>query len=123
MTRFDCPNCGKSLRFRLLPHVPRRDAKFAFSCTHCGVALTYSDAHVPLGALLWGTKLRCLLTFLGGIALLSGIELAGGRVAALAALAIVIVIFGVAYLLSPRPAYELVNRKQPGDRLSDRGDP
>ena len=54
-------------------------------------------------------------TFLGGTVLLSGIELAGGRVAALAVLAIVVVIFGAVYLLSPRPAYEVVSREPSGD--------
>jgi divalent metal cation (Fe/Co/Zn/Cd) transporter len=77
--------------------------------------LTYSDAHIPLGAPLWGTKLRSLFTFLGGIVLLSAIELAGGRIAALAALAIAVVIFSSVYLLSPKPAYEVVNREHPSD--------
>ena len=82
---------------------------------HCGAVLTYSDAHIPPGTPLWGTKLRSLFTFLGGIVLLSGIGLAGGRVAALAALAIVVVIFGAVYFLSPKPAYEVVNREHPSD--------
>ena len=103
------------MRFRLLPHVPRRDAQFTFSCVHCGAVLTYSDAHIPLGTILWGTKLRSLFTFLGGIVLLSAIHLAGGRVAALSALATTVVILGAAYLLSPQPAYEVVNREQTGD--------
>jgi hypothetical protein len=103
------------LGFRLLPHVPRLDRQFAFSCTHCGAVLTYSDAHIPLGTPLWGTKLRSLLTFLGGIVLLSAIHLAGGRVAALAALAIACVILGAAHLLSPNPAYKVVNGEHPGD--------
>jgi len=82
---------------------------------HCGAVLAYSDAHVPAGTPLWGTKLRSLLTFLGGIVLLWGIERVGGRVAALVALAIVAVIFGAAYLLSPKPAYKVLNREHSGD--------
>lgn len=115
MKRFSCPSCGRSLRFRLLPHVPRRDGKFAFSCSHCGAVLTYSDAHIPLGTSLWDTKLRSLATFLGGIVLVSAIRLAGGRVAALVSLAIVVVIFGAAYMLSPKPAYEVISHEQPAD--------
>ena len=77
---------------------------------HCGAVLAYSDAHVPLATPLWGTKLRALFTFVGGTVLLSAIDLAGGRVAALIALGIAVVIFGAVYCLSPRPAYDVVNR-------------
>ena len=59
--------------------------------------------------------MRALFTFLGGIVLLSGIELAAGRVAALAALAIVAAIFGAVYLLSPKPAYAVVSREDRSD--------
>ena len=115
MKRFNCPNCGRSLFFRLLPHVPRRDGQFAFSCTHCGAVLTYTDAHVPLGTPLWGTKLRSLATFLVGMVLLWGIARLGGRVAALTVLAVAVAIYVAAYLFSPAPAYDVVNRGHPGD--------
>jgi hypothetical protein len=88
------------LRFRLLPHVPRH---LTFSCTYCRTVLTYSDANVPLGALLWGTKLRSLCTFLGGMLLFSGISLAAGHVVALAAIAILSVVLSATHLLSPSP--------------------
>lgn len=116
MKRFDCPSCARPLGFRLLPHVPRPDGQIWFSCTHCGAVLTYSDAHIPLGKSLWGTRLRSLSTFLGGVVLLWGIELAVGRVAALTALLVVFVIYCTVFFLSPKPAYEVVNREPPGDR-------
>lgn len=114
LKRFDCPSCGRPLSFRLLPHVPRPEGRFAFSCVHCGAVLTYSDAHIPLGSTLWGTRLRALLTFVCGIVVLSAAELAGGRAAALAVLAIAAVILGAAFFLSPRPAYRAVNREDAG---------
>jgi predicted RNA-binding Zn-ribbon protein involved in translation (DUF1610 family) len=68
MKRFDCPSCGKSLRFRLLRHVARADGQLAFSCVHCGAVLAYSESHIPLGSLLLGTRLRRLVTFVGVLA-------------------------------------------------------
>ena len=113
MKRFACPNCGKSLRFRLLPHVPRRGGEFAFACTHCASVLTYDDAHIPLGTALWGTKLRSIFTLLGGMVILSAIELIGGRVAALATIAMFAMIYAAIYFLSSKPAYKALDRENP----------
>jgi hypothetical protein len=47
--------------------------------------------------------------------LLWGIARLGGRVAALTVLAVAVAIYVAAYLVSPEPAYDVVNRGHPGD--------
>jgi hypothetical protein len=108
MKRFDCPACGKSLRFRLLPHVPAAGGEqIAFSCIHCNAVLTYSEAHVPLGRVLWGSRRRSVITFLGGLVLLYALEMLVGRALTMWALGIAVAAFVLAYLFSPAPAYRV----------------
>jgi len=115
MKRFHCPACGKSLRFRLLPHVRTAGAEqIAFSCIHCNAVLTYSKAHIPLGSVLWGTRWRSVITFVGGIVLLYAIETAIGRTLTMVLLGIAVAAFGLVYLFSPKPAYEVLSRAGSG---------
>ena len=107
------PKLRKVATFPLAPPCPAPRGEFAFTCTHCASVLTYDDAHVPLGTALWGTKLRSIFTFLGGMVILSAIELIGGRVAALATIAILGMIYGAIYLLSSKPAYKVLDREHP----------
>ena len=107
MKRFDCPSCGRSLRFRLLPHVPESNRELGFSCLHCGAVLAYNEG--PLGNLFLGTRLRSLFTILGGMALSSGISLAAGKGAAWATLAVLCAVLIAAHFLSPRPAYKILS--------------
>jgi len=107
------------LRFRLLPHVPQSNREFAFSCLHCGAALTYNEG--PLSALFWGTGLRRVLTVVGVIALLEGITLATGKVVAQAALAVLCVVLIAAHFLSPRPAYKIVAAGRSSNDAADLG--
>jgi hypothetical protein len=112
MSRFDCPSCAKSLRWRLLRHVPQSDGQLAFSCAHCAAVLAYSGDELPLGRLFWGTRVRSLFTFVGGIALFSAIDLAAGHAAALAAIGMVAVLLFAGYSFSPRPAYKLLSERK-----------
>ena len=106
MKRFDCPSCEKSLRFRLLPHVPGgANGDIAFACVHCRAVLTYNKG--PLDNLLWGTRWRCLGTTFAGWALLSAILLAEGLAATLGIVAALAVALTTAHLLSARPAYKV----------------
>jgi hypothetical protein len=112
MKRFDCPSCGKSLRLRLLPHVPGgAGGELAFSCIHCRAVLTYNKG--PLDALLWGTRLRSLATMLAGWALLSTISLAVGVAGTLAIVAVLAVALFALHAFSARPAYKVVGSTTP----------
>lgn len=110
MSRFDCPSCSRSLRWRLLRHVPQGDTTFAFAfaCPHCGTVLTYSGDELPFGRFFWGTRVRSLVTFIGGIALFSGIDRAAGRTTMFAAIAVVAVLLFAGYAFSSRPAYKVL---------------
>jgi hypothetical protein len=121
MRRFDCPNCGRSLWMRLLPFIGVRGGQFRFSCKYCGIALTYTgsqpfsdSARKPLSK----AKLRALVIFLGGAALLSVIQTYWGRAIALCALGIVLLVLLAIVLFSPEPAYKIADR----DNASDPGD-
>jgi len=115
MSRFDCPSCNRSLRFRILPHVPRNDGQLAFSCVHCGTVLGQAKVHTPLGNLLIGTRLRSLLTYVASFTLLSIIANTFGRTVPIAVLTVAAVIMLAVHLLSPRPAYTTLSpEQQPG---------
>ncbi len=105
--RYNCPRCGKSLRFRLLPHVPTRKGFIAFACIHCGAALTYNESR--LDHRLWGTPWRRIATSLASMVLVSALHWAAGRTVALAALVLLVVAFLLPELLSSKPAYRIVD--------------
>jgi hypothetical protein len=109
MSRFDCPNCTRSLRWRLLPHVPQSDGLLAFSCIHCGAVLRYSEHELPVGGWFWETRVRSVVTILVGAVLFSGIASAMGSAISLALVALVAVVLFAGYSLSSKPAYKLFN--------------
>jgi predicted RNA-binding Zn-ribbon protein involved in translation (DUF1610 family) len=117
MSRFDCPSCGKSLRFRLLRHVPLEGGPLAFSCAHCGAVLKYTEnvriTHVP-----FGTPLRRVSTFVVGLVLLSFIAEKAGPLWKYAAIAAAAAVLAGAHLFSSKPAYEVVtsNRREQTSR-------
>jgi len=104
--RFDCPNCGKSLRFRLLPRVPGgANGEIAFACIYCRAVLIYNKG--PLDAVLWGTLWRSMATTFAGWALLSAISLAAGLAATLGIVAALVVALTARHVYSARPAYKV----------------
>ena len=109
MSRFDCPECARSLRWRLLPHVPQGNGLLAFSCIHCGAVLRHSEHELPVGGWFWETRVRSVVTFICGTALFSGIALLMGAAASLALLALVGAVLFAGYSLSSKPAYRLLN--------------
>ncbi len=109
MSRFDCPNCAKSLRWRLLPPVPQSNGLLAFSCIHCGAVLRYSEHELPVGGWFWETRVRSVVTFIVGAALFSGVASAMGRAISLALVALIAVVLFAGYSLSSKPAYKLLN--------------
>jgi predicted RNA-binding Zn-ribbon protein involved in translation (DUF1610 family) len=109
MKRFDCPNCGKSLRWRRLPHVPQRNGLLAFSCIHCGAVLRYSEHQFPVGGWFWKTRVRSVVTFLVGGVLFSAVASTMGRVISLALVAFVAIVLWAGYWLSSKPLYKRVN--------------
>jgi hypothetical protein len=109
MSRFDCPNCRRSLRWRLLPHVPQSNGLLAFSCIHCGAVLSYSEHELPVGGWFWKTRVRSVVTFIAGAALFSGIASVMGSAISLGLLALVAVILFAGYSVSSKPAYKLLN--------------
>lgn len=112
MRRFDCPGCGKSLKFRLLPRVPGGHyGNLAFSCIHCRAVLAYNKG--PLDVLLWGTPLRSVATLCGTWALLILVSTGLGFRATLGASAALAVALIAVHGFSGRPAYKLV---RPADR-------
>ena len=112
MKRFDCPGCGKSLRFRLLPRVPGgHGGELTFSCIHCRSVLAYDKG--PLDALLWGTRLRSLVTLLTTWALLSAVAMGVGIRATLGLIAVLAVALIALHGFSARPAYKLVGPANP----------
>jgi hypothetical protein len=112
MKRFDCPSCGKSLRFRLLPHVPGRHAsELTFSCIHCRAVLGYNKG--PVDALLWGTRLRSVLTLLATWTLLSVVSMGVGIRATLGLVAVLAAALIAVHGFSARPAYKLVAPANP----------
>jgi hypothetical protein len=116
MHRFDCPKCNKSLRFRVLRHVPRSDGQLAFSCAYCDAILGYSKEHTALGNMLWGTRLRAALTYIALLILLSITAITFGHTVSLAVLAAVVVAMLAARLLSRHPAYRTLGSEgRPGE--------
>lgn len=111
MNRFDCPHCSRSLRFRLLPHVPRDDERFAFSCIHCGAVLEYTKDHLPLTEPFLRTKSRTKGTLIGGIVLFSAIALSVGRTVSLAAVGLLAFALLGAYIFSAKPAYQVIAKQ------------
>lgn len=109
MSRFDCPDCSKSLRWRLLPHVPQGNGAFAFRCIHCGALLRYSEHELPIGAWFWKTRVRAVVTFLLGAVLLSGVASLFGRAVAIGLVALVGIVLLAGHLLSSQPAYRLLS--------------
>lgn len=109
MSRFDCPHCTRSLRWQLLRHVPQSDGLFAFACIHCGALLRYSENDLPIGGWFWKTRVRAVVTFVVGAALLSVVGAALGRAISLALVALIAVVLFAGYSLSSKPAYELLN--------------
>ena len=118
MSRFDCPNCKRSLRWRLLPHMPQSNGLFAFSCIHCGAVLRYSEHELPVGGWFWETRVRSVVTFIVGAALFSGVASAMGSAISLALVALVAVVLFAGYSLSSKPAYKLLN--EDGSKHSQR---
>lgn len=112
MSRFDCPNCAKSLRWRLLPHVPQSNGLLAFSCIHCGAVLRYSEHELPIGGWFLETRVRSVVTFIVGTALFSIVASTMGRAISLGLVALVAVVLFAGYFLSSRPAYELLNEDE-----------
>jgi hypothetical protein len=110
MSRFDCPQCNRSLRFRLLPHVPRDDGRFAFSCIHCGAVLEYTEDHLPLAEPFLRTRLRSVGTLIGGLVLFSGIALYAGRAVSTAAVGLLAAVLLGAYLFSKKPVYRVIGK-------------
>ncbi len=115
MGRFDCPSCSKSLRWRLLPHVPQSNGLLAFSCIHCGAVLRYSKNELPVGGWFWETRVRSVVTLAVGIALFSVVASAMGRAISLALVASVAVVLFAGYALSSKPAYKLLNEDGAND--------
>lgn len=109
MSRFDCPNCTRSLRWRLLPHVPQGNGLLAFSCIHCGVVLRYSEHKLLVGGWFWETRVRSVVTFIVGAALFSGIASTMGSAVSLALVALVALVLFAGYSLSSKPVYTLMN--------------
>jgi hypothetical protein len=100
------------LRFRLLPHVPGgRDGELAFSCIHCRAVLGYNKG--PLDVLLWGTRLRSIVTTLALWGLLSAISLAVGVAATLGIVAVLAIALIALHTVSSRPAYKVVGPANP----------
>ena len=108
MSRFDCPNCTKSLRWRLLPHAPQSNGLFAFSCIHCGAVLRYSGHELPVGGWFWETRVRSVVTSIVGAALFAVVASAMGSAISLALVALVAVVLFAGYSLSSKPAYRLL---------------
>jgi hypothetical protein len=112
MKRFDCPGCGKSLRFRLLPHVPgAHEGEPTFSCIHCRTVLGYNKG--PVDALLWGNRLRSLVTLLATWTLLYLVSAGVGFRATLGLIAVLAVALIAVHGFSARPAYRLVGGPNP----------
>lgn len=109
MSRFNCPKCAKSLRWRLLPHVPQSNGPLAFSCIHCGAVLRYSGQELPVGGWFWKTRLRSAVTFIVGAALFSGVASVMGSAISLALVALVAIVLFADYSLSSKPAYKLLS--------------
>jgi hypothetical protein len=112
MRKFDCPSCTKSLRWRVLPHVPQSNGQLAFSCVHCGAVLAYVERQSWSARFLLGTKLRRLLTFISGVALLSAVTHFAGRAASLGILAGLAAYVAGTYFLSGQPAYKVLNDRR-----------
>lgn len=117
MNRFDCPNCKRSLRWRLLPYVPQSSGLPAFSCIHCGAVLTYSKHVLPIGGWFWETKVRSVVTVVVGTVLFSGLASAMGKAISLALVALVAVVLFAGYALSSKPAYKLLDEEGSGSLL------
>ena len=107
MKRFDCPGCGKSLRFRLLPQVAGgHEGELTFFCIHCRAVLGYNKG--PVDILLWGTPLRSLATLLGTWTLLSLAFAGVGFRATLGLIGVLAAALIAVHGFSARPAYKLV---------------
>ncbi|HEY9762586.1 MAG TPA: hypothetical protein V6D07_08680 [Trichocoleus sp.] len=112
MKRFDCPQCGKSLSFRLLPIVPPASqpkdilvgATPLFTCIHCGAVLAHNEPKFT-----WKIGFFRTVMFLSGAILFSAVGAVLGRVVSLTAIAIVALGIGTVLLFSPKPAYRLVS--------------
>lgn len=119
MSRFDCPSCGQSLRFRLLRHVPQASGRFTFACAHCGRLLSYTD-NVWILQVLFGTPLRRVVTFVAGLVAFSLVAERAGQFWRFLSIAVVAAILAGAYLLSSKPAYEVVRQDGGDDDRSGR---
>lgn len=121
MQRFNCPNCGKSLSFRLLPIVsssslPKDTALntgVLFSCIHCGAVLTYSE---PLFGL--SSRLSRVFFFCSGLVVFSLVGAVFGQTTAFAAIGIVALVMAAILFLAPKPAYRVVSISESGDEDS-----
>jgi hypothetical protein len=75
--------------------------------------LTYNETR--LERLLWGTRLRRVMTWLIGLGMVT-LASALSRVFALALLALLALAYALSYFLASTPAYRVVERDEPGAR-------
>jgi hypothetical protein len=95
---------------RLLNRRPKRPASSLDAGDHAMLGEHYASG--KRGPRL-PRRLRAILTYLGGIVVLSLIAEFGGRQIALAALAVMALLLLMWVLFSPRPAYRLADRDGP----------
>lgn len=103
-----CPNCGASLRGRVLANVPRADGQIGFRCPHCDAVIGYAEGGNPIIDRLWGTRARSLLTFVGGLVATSLVGARFGRTAALGVVGAVAAAVVAAAWFSPNPRYRVL---------------
>lgn len=115
MRRFDCPNCRNSLRWRLLPHVPQANGQLAFACVHCGAVLGYGESSSPAARFFLGTRLRSVLTYVGGLVLFSAVQAAAGSAVVLGILVVLAACLAAVHLLSSSPAYRVIGTGRSGE--------